>query len=87
MSTDPNEVVKIYAGPLTVVEAYLQALADAGIEGKMVGDSLLASFGSAIPDAIELYVHQRDVEKGLAAIKFYEESEKNGGPRKHHDRS
>ena len=38
MTADPNEVVKVYSGPLVVVEAYKQALADAGIESKMAGD-------------------------------------------------
>jgi hypothetical protein len=84
MSHDPNEVVKVYAGPLVVVEAYKQALADAGIESKMTGDSLLASFGSAIPGSIELYVHQGDAEKALAAIKQYEETRpKDGGEGEH----
>ena len=49
MTADPNEVVKVYSGSLVVVEAYKQALADAGIESKMAGDSLLASFGTAVP--------------------------------------
>jgi hypothetical protein len=60
------------------VEAYKQALADAGIESKMTGDSLLASFGSAIPGAIELYVHQSDLEKAVAAIERYEAERTSG---------
>jgi hypothetical protein len=72
MTADPNEVVKVYSGSLVVVEAYKQALADAGIESKMAGDSLLASFGTAVPGAVELYVHQRDLEKAVAAIERYE---------------
>jgi len=73
MTPDPNEVVKLYSGPLVVVEAYQQELADAGIECKMTGDSLLATFGTAVPGAIELYVHQRDFEKARAAIQRYED--------------
>jgi hypothetical protein len=72
MTADPNEVVKVYSGPLVAVEAYKQALSDAGIECKMTGDSLLASFGTAVPGAVELYVHRRDFEKAVAAIERYE---------------
>ena len=68
MSHDPQEVVTIFSGPLVVVEAYREVLADAGIESKVTGESLLASFGSAIPGSIELYVHQGDAEKALEAI-------------------
>ena len=84
MTPDPNEVVTVYSGSLVVVEAYKQALADAGIESKMTGEALLASFGSAIPGAIELYVHQRDFDKARAAIERYEaergEREAGGHP-------
>lgn len=79
MTPDPNEVVTVYSGPLVVVEAYKQALADAGIDSKMTGDSLLASFGSAIPGAIELYVHQHDLEKAVATIQRYEDERGKGG--------
>ena len=72
MSPDPEEVVTVYSGPLVVVEAYKQALADVGIASKMTGDALLASFGSAIPGAIELYVHQSDLDRAVAAIQQYE---------------
>jgi hypothetical protein len=77
MTPDPQEVVTVYSGPLVVVEAYKQALADAGIESKMTGDSLLASFGSAIPSAIELFVHQSDLEKAVATIQRYEAERTN----------
>lgn len=79
MTADPNEVVKVYSGPLVVVEAYKQALADAGIESRMTGDALLASFGTAVPGAVELYVHQRDFEKALGAIERYEKERVDAG--------
>jgi hypothetical protein len=89
MTPDPQEVVTVYSGPLVVVEAYKQALADAGIDSKMTGDSLLASFGSAIPSAIELFVHQSDLEKAVATIQRYEAERTNGeagGQDRHHPR-
>ena len=74
MTADPNEVMTVYAGPLVVAEAYKQALEDAGIESRMTGDALLASFGTAVPGAIELFVHRRDFDKAVTAIQRYEEN-------------
>lgn len=79
MTPDPDEVVTVFSGTLVEVEAYQQALADAGIESKLTGDSLLLTFGSAIPGAIELYVHRRDFDKAVAAIQRYDEERKEGG--------
>ena len=78
MTPDPNEVVTVFSGSLVDVEAYKEVLAEAGIESKMTGEALLASFGSAIPGAIELYVHQRDLDKAVEAIKWYEENRGKG---------
>jgi hypothetical protein len=63
-----DEVVKVYAGSFVAAEAYQLALSEAGIECKRVGDALLASFGSAIPNSIELWVHKKDAEKARAVI-------------------
>lgn len=84
MNADPNDVVTVYSGPMVTVETYQQVLADAGIESRVVGEALAASFGSAIPDSVELWVHRSDLEKATAAIKRYEE----GRPREqqHHPR-
>ena len=68
MSRDPNDVVRVFAGPLVEVETYQQVLTEAGIESKVVGTELTASFGTALPDSIELWVHRRDAEKAAAAI-------------------
>lgn len=83
MALDPNEVVKVYAGPFVAAEAYQSALEQAGIESKVVGDSLMSSFGSAIPNSIEIWVHQKDAEKALAVIQRYEE-ERGAAHEKHH---
>jgi len=72
MSRDPNDVVRVYSGPLTNVESYQQVLRESGIESKVVGTELSASFGSAISDSIELWIHNSDMEKAVAAIKLYE---------------
>jgi hypothetical protein len=73
---DPNEdVVRVYAGSMVTAELYQQALKDAGIESRVVGLSLSASFGTAIPDSVELWVKSEDADKARAAIKLYEEGE------------
>jgi hypothetical protein len=73
MERDPNDVVTVYSGPMVTVETYKQVLAEAGIDSRVVGEALAASFGSALPDSVELWVHQHDLEKAKAAIKLYEE--------------
>jgi hypothetical protein len=72
MSHDPNDVVKVYAGPLETVESYREVLMDAGIESRIVGTALTSVFGNAIPDTVELWVHQKDTEKAKSAIEAYE---------------
>jgi Putative prokaryotic signal transducing protein len=78
MTLDPNEVVTVYSGSLVDAQAYKQALADAEIESTMTGESLLANFGSAIPGSIELYVHQRDLERAKEAIRQYDAERAEG---------
>ena len=72
MTPDPEEVVTVYSGPPLVVEGCREALAEAGIESKMTGDGVMAGFGSALPGAVELYVHRRDFDRAVAAIQRYE---------------
>jgi hypothetical protein len=69
MTSNSDEVEKVFSGTLIEVEGYQQVLADAGIESKVVGTELTASFGSAIPGSIELWVHRSDAEKALVAIR------------------
>jgi hypothetical protein len=68
MSRDPNDVVKVFAGPLVEVESLQEVLSEAGIESKVVGTELTGSFGTALPDSIELWVHQHDAEKAKKLI-------------------
>jgi hypothetical protein len=79
MTPDPQEVVTVYSGSLVEAQAYRQALADEGIESTMTGDALLANFGSAIPGAIELYVHQHDFERAKDVIRQYDADRTEGG--------
>jgi len=76
MTHDEPDIVKVYSGPLVTVELYQQALQEAGIESKVVGLSLTASFGSALPDTVELLVKSEDAEKAKAVIEQYENETK-----------
>jgi hypothetical protein len=83
MTDDPNDVVRVAAGDdLVMIELHQQALKEAGIVSRIVGGALDASFGTAIPNSIELWVHRSDVEKALAAIAQMEAESKHP----HHDR-
>ena len=72
MIHDEHDVVKVYSGPMVTVELYQQALTDAGVASNVVGLELIASFGSAIPGSVELWVKSEDTDKALAAIKMFE---------------
>ena len=67
-----GDVGRVYSGSVVTAELYQQALKDAGIDSKVVGLSLTASFGSAIPDSVELWVKSEDAEKAAEAIRQYE---------------
>ncbi len=84
MSRDPHDVVKVFSGPMMTVEIYKQVLAEAEIESSVVGEALTASFGSALPDSIELWVNQEDFDKSVAAIKHYEERGDEHTKQHHH---
>jgi hypothetical protein len=68
MIRDPNDVVRVYSGPLDQVEANRAALEGDGIACRMVGTELSGSFGSALPGSVELWVHRADVPKAEAVI-------------------
>ena len=61
MARDPQELVKIFAGPLVEVELRHAALSDAGIESKVVGTELAIGFGAALTNTVELWIHVGDV--------------------------
>jgi hypothetical protein len=72
MTTEGHDVVRVASGELVTIELYQQALTEAGIESKVVGDDLGASFGTAIQNSIELWVKQEDVNRAAEAIKRME---------------
>lgn len=72
MTHTEHDVVRVYAGPLVTVELYQQALQEAGIEGKVVGLNLTASFGTALSNSVELWVKSEDAERAAEVIARYE---------------
>ena len=72
MKPHDEDVVKVYSGSMVSAELYQQALKEASIESQVVGLSLAASFGSAIPDSVELWVKSEDADKATAAITRFE---------------
>ena len=72
MTTESRDVVRVASGEMVTIELYQQALTEAGIESKVVGDALDTSFGTAIQNSIELWVKEEDAEKAVAAIKMME---------------
>ena len=84
MARDPLEVVKVYSGPLVLVETYQAALAEAGITSDVVGTELAGGIGSALPAAVELWVHQADLSRAEAIIN--REGGSGGKPAHHRSR-
>jgi len=77
MSNSHEDVVRIASGGLVQIEMYQQALGDAGIESRVVGDDLEGSLGSALQNSIELYVKQADfvrAEKLLEGVEAEKQS-------------
>lgn len=72
MNEDQEHIVRVASGTLVQIELWQQRLKEAGIESKVVGENLAASFGTALTDSVELWVHESDQEKALASIRFAE---------------
>jgi hypothetical protein len=79
MNTDPDDVVRVAAGDMLTMEMYKQGLSEAGIEARVVGESLAASFGTAIPNSVEVWVHQTDSARARAVIRELEEERAGPG--------
>lgn len=69
MIDDADEVVRAAAGPMVQVEIWQKVLKDAGIPSKVVGTDLTASFGTALPGSVELWVRKGDFDRAEAALR------------------
>jgi hypothetical protein len=75
MSNDPNDVVRVAAGDMVLMELYKQAITEEGIVANVVGEDLEAGIGTAIPRSVEVWVHQADAPRARAIIREMEEEE------------
>lgn len=73
--TATGDIVMVASGTMVQVELWHAALADAGIDAKVVGEDLTAGLGTAIPASVELWVHQGDFDRATAILQ-QEEAEK-----------
>jgi hypothetical protein len=85
MTNDPNDVVKVAAGSFVAIEMYQRELKEAGITSNVVGLNLEASFGTAIPNSIELWVHRSDAERAAAVIERVEKERGHQVPEPPHE--
>jgi hypothetical protein len=72
MTPDPNDVVRVASGDHVVIELYRNRLAEEGIEARTLGESLEASFGTAIPRSVELWAHRADADRAAEVIRQME---------------
>ncbi|MDY3552976.1 DUF2007 domain-containing protein [Gemmata sp. JC717] len=63
MKRDDGNVVRVFAGPLVLVEMYQGQLKGIGIESRVVGTELAAGLGSALSGSTELWVKEEDLER------------------------
>ena len=61
MTERPDDLVRVAAGELTLVQVWGNALEEAGIVARVVGGDLTAGIGTAMPDPVELWVHRNDL--------------------------
>src|SRR6476660_3818323 len=70
MSSDKkdDDVIRVAAGEMVTIEHYKQELEEAGIEARVLGEALAASFGSALQQSVELWVHRGDAARAEEII-------------------
>ncbi len=74
MTRDPHDVVKLYSGPLEIVEAHQAALSIEGITSNVVGNELASSLGPILPAANELWIHSEDFARAEAILEGIEKA-------------
>ncbi len=80
MAEHSDDLVKVASGSFMQVQEWGNVLQDAGIKASVVGDDLTASFGTALPGSVELWVHRSDAEAAERALT----SAGTDGQHKHH---
>ena len=68
-----DEIVRIGTGTAMTVQLWHNALADNGIESKVVGDDLDGGPGTMIPESVELWVREVDAEAAQTFLQQWEQ--------------
>lgn len=84
MSEQQDDVVTVAAGDAVTMELCQQALAEAGIKARVVGEALDSSFGTAIPLSVQLWVLRADEERARAAVARWEQERGRTERHAHH---
>ncbi|MCU0704821.1 MAG: hypothetical protein MUF18_12655 [Fimbriiglobus sp.] len=66
---DNDNIVMLASGETVQVELWRVALAEEGLDGRVVGGALDAGLGTAIPHSAELWVRRCDVERATAVLR------------------
>ena len=75
---DTDEIVMLASGETVQVELWRVALAEEGIDGRVVGGALDAGLGTGIPDSVELWVRTEDAERAAGMLREAEVRRANG---------
>lgn len=70
--TDADDIVMLASGETVQVELWRMALAEEGIDGRVMGIALDAGLGTAIPDSVELWVRAEDAERAAGVLRALE---------------
>jgi hypothetical protein len=75
-----EEIVSVARGTMIEVELWEDFLTEAGIQSKVVGTELTASYGTAMPGSVELWVHRRDAARAEEILRKAEADSGRSGP-------
>ena len=70
--TDTDDIVMLASGDMPQVEVWKAALADEGIDGRVVGEDLTTGLGMALPGSVELWVRNEDAERAAEVLRILE---------------
>ncbi len=69
MSDVLDEVVRVASGTMPQVEVWHAALANEGIDGRVVGEELDAGLGTVLADSVEVWVRRADYDRAVEVLR------------------
>ena len=67
-----QDIVRVAAGTLVEMQALHDALEEAGVTGRVVGDELSAGLGTTLPGSVELWVTGAEAERAAEILRRHE---------------